>query len=90
VARNVIQGTDQQVRDLLAELASGPGSTPGLKDTQEWMQEGNHPVYSFRRTHSHAKCLEIAAKLGIRGYTTMPEKELVAEIYRLAPELWEE
>ncbi len=36
VGENVIEGTGDQVRELIETLASGPGSTPGRASVQEW------------------------------------------------------
>jgi hypothetical protein len=33
--------------------------------------------------------MEVAARLGIRGRSKMPENELISEILRLAPEMGE-
>jgi RNase P subunit RPR2 len=86
VGENVIQGTAKQVAELIAGLAGGPGSTEGLLDRGEWLATLNDPVRLFRRAHSRAEVLKIAAELGIRGRSKMSEKELVKEILRLAPE----
>ena len=85
VAMNVIQGSRDQLRALLSEMASGSGGQ-AVKDA--WLAEDDHPIRRFRRLYpSHAKVLEVAARLGIRGRSKMPENELIGEILRLAPDL---
>ncbi len=85
VAMNVIQGSRDQLRALLSELASG---SDGQAARQAWLSEDNHPIRRFRRLYpSHAKVLEVAARLGIRGRSKMPENELISEILRLALDL---
>lgn len=88
VAMNVIQGSREQLRELLASLAARDG---GQAAKEAWLAEDNNPVRRFRRRYSsHAKVLEVAAQLGIRGRSKMPENELISEILHLAPELAEE
>jgi hypothetical protein len=87
VAKNVIQGSDDEVRDLIETLACGPNSTPGLAPLDEWQATYYDPVRLFKQTHSHSQVQEIAARLGIRGRSQMTEDELIPEILRLAPEL---
>jgi len=89
-ARNVIQGSDRQVRELLDALAAGPASTAGLTDRQAWAQAASDPIRAFRQSHSWAKCQAIAAQLNISGRTTMRQDDLLAELYRRAPELFED
>ena len=87
VAMNVIQGSRDQLIELLETLAS---SAAGLATKQTFLAEIDNPILRFRRKYSsHAKVLAVAARLGIRGRTRMPEAELIAEILRLAPELAE-
>lgn len=87
VAMNVIQGSRDELVELLSTLATGAG---GQATKEAWLAEEDNPIRRFRRAHpSHAKVLEVAARLGIQGRTTMPENELIAEILRLAPELAE-
>lgn len=82
VAMNVIQGSRDQLIELLTTLASG--------DKEAWLAQENNPIRRFRRKYSsHAKVLAIAARLGIRGRNKMPENELISEILRLQPELAE-
>ncbi len=87
VAKNVIQGTDEQVRELIENLANGPGSTQGLSSLEAWQTTFYNPVRLFKQQHSHAQVQKIAAQLGIQGRNKMSEDELVAEILRLAPDL---
>ena len=85
VAMNVIQGSRDQLIELLSTLASGEAAQA---TKQAWLAKEDNPVRRFRRKHgSHAKVLRVAARLGIRGRTRMPESELIGEILRLAPEL---
>jgi hypothetical protein len=88
VGENVIQGSKAQVSELIAGLAAGPGSTPGLVSQQNWLARLNDPIRRFRSLHSYTEVLQIAARLGIRGRATLREDLLVAEIYRLAPEMF--
>jgi hypothetical protein len=87
VSQNVIQGTTDQVRALIEALANGSGSTPGLSSIEVWRATYYDPIRLFKQTHSHSQVQQIAAQLGIRGRTQMPEDELIPEILRLAPEL---
>ena len=41
----------------------------------------------FKQRHSHSQVQKIAARLGLKGRTQMPENELIPEILRLAPDL---
>ncbi len=87
VAMNVIQGSRDQLVELLAALAA---SDSRLATKQAWLAEEDNAIRRFRRKYSsHKKVQEIAVRLGIRGRTRMPENELIAEILRLAPELAE-
>jgi len=87
VAMNVISGTRNQLIELLTSLAA---TGEGQPVKEEWLAEENHPIRRFRRKYpSHARVLEVAAKLGISGRTSMPENELIAEILRLDPEMAE-
>ncbi len=87
VGENVIQGTVEQVRELIETLASGPGGTPGLPSLEEWRSVYYDPVRLFKQSHSHSQVQKIAAQLGIKGRSQMPEDQLIPEILRLAPEL---
>jgi predicted RNA-binding Zn-ribbon protein involved in translation (DUF1610 family) len=87
VGENVIQGTGEQVRQLIESLACGPDSTPGLSSREAWQAVYYHPVRLFKQAHSHSQVQEIAARLGIQGRRQMQEDELIPEILRLAPEL---
>ncbi len=87
VGENVIQGTSDQMRQLIEMLASGPDSTPGLASPDDWRAVYNDPVRLFKQSHSHSQVQEIAAQLGIKGRSQMSEDELIPEILRLAPEL---
>jgi len=88
VAMNVIQGSRDQLRALLASLAARDG---GQAAKEAWLAEDDNPIRRFRRNYpSHAKVQEVTARLGIRGRSKMPENELISEILRLAPELAEE
>lgn len=87
VGENIIQGTIDQVRELIESLASGPSSTPGLSSLEEWQAVYYDPVRLFKQSHSHSQVQKIAAQLGIRGRSQMSEDELIPEILRLAPEL---
>ena len=87
VAMNMIQGSRDQLIELLSTLAALPGGQ-GVKET--WLAEEDNPIRSFRKTYtSRAKVLEVAARLGIRGRNQMAENDLIAEILRFAPELAE-
>jgi hypothetical protein len=73
------------LKELLSTLASGDG---GQAAKEAWLAEDDNPIRIFRRKYSsRAKVLEVAAQLGIRGRSKMPENELISEILRLAPEL---
>ena len=87
VGKNVIQGTADQVRELIETLANGPGSTPGLSSREEWQATYYDPVRMFKQSHSHSQVQQIAAQLGIQGRRQMSEDELIPEILRRAPEL---
>ncbi|MCU0522896.1 MAG: Rho termination factor N-terminal domain-containing protein [Anaerolineae bacterium] len=87
VGQNVIQGTADQVRELIETLAYGPGSAQGLSSPQEWHAIYYDPVRMFKKSHSHSEVQKIAARLGIEGRGRMPEDELIPEILRRAPEL---
>jgi hypothetical protein len=85
VAMNVVQGSRDQLIELLSALASVEG---GQAAKEAWLSEDDNPIRRFRKTYSsHAKVLEIAARFGIRGRSKMLENELISEILRLAPEL---
>jgi RNase P subunit RPR2 len=86
VGENVIQGSAEQVADLVASLAWGAGSTTGLHSPITWIEEFNNPVRLFRRGHSRAETQQIARELGVQGISRMSDDQLVLEIYRLAPE----
>lgn len=87
VGENIIQGTIDQVRDLIESLASGPSSTQGLSSLEEWRAIYYDPVRMFKQSHSHSQIQKIAAELGIRGRSQMSEDELIPEILRRVPEL---
>lgn len=87
VSENVIQGTGEQVRELIETLANGPASTQGLSSPKQWRSVYYDPVRLFKQSHSHSQVQKIAAQLGIRGRSHMSEDELIPEILRLAPEL---
>jgi len=85
VAMNIIQGSREQLVQLLSTLAAREGGQTAKKT---WLAEQNNPIRHFRQRYpSHAKVLEIAGKLGIQGKSKKPENELIAEILHLAPEL---
>jgi hypothetical protein len=84
VGVNVIQGTTDEVRELIESLA---GSTPGLTPLEDWRATYYNPVRLFKQSHSHSQIQKIAAELGISGRRQMSEDELIPEILRLAPEL---
>ncbi|MBN1583527.1 MAG: hypothetical protein JXA89_22650 [Anaerolineae bacterium] len=87
VGQNVIQGTADQVRELIESLARGPDSTQGLSSPEAWRSVYYDPVRLFKQAHSHSRVQQIAAELGIEGRRQMPEEELIPEILRRAPEL---
>jgi ribosomal protein L37AE/L43A len=87
VSKNIIQGTDEQVRELIETLAYGPGNTQGLSSLDEWRTIYYDPVRLFKQSHSHSQVQKIAAQLGIKGRSQMSEDDLIPEILRLAPEL---
>jgi hypothetical protein len=87
VAMNVIQGSRDQLIELLSTLAAFEGGEAAKK---AFLEEEDNPTRRFRRKYaSHARVLEIAAQLGIQGRSKMPENELINEILRLAPQLAE-
>jgi len=87
VAMNVIQGSRGQLIELLTRLAAKEGGEAAKKT---WLAEDDNPIRRFRKKYpSHARVLEVAARLGIRGRSNMPENELISEILRLSPELAE-
>ncbi len=87
VGENIIQGTNEEVRELIEQLASGPGSTPGLSSLDDWQSIYYDPVRMFKQSHSHSEVQKIAAQLGIKGRSQKSEDELIPEILRRAPEL---
>lgn len=87
VGENVIEGTAEQVRELIETLANGPGNTQGLASLEDWRTTYYNPVRMFKQRHSHSQVQKIAAQLGIKGRSQMSEDELIPEILRLAPEL---
>jgi hypothetical protein len=87
VGENVIQGTTEQVRELIESLAGGAGATPGLSSLEAWRSVYYDPVRLFKQSHSHSEVQKIAARLGIMGRSQMSEDELIPEILRLAPEV---
>jgi hypothetical protein len=87
VGENVIQGTGEQVRELIESLASGPASTQGLSPLEAWRSVYYDPIRLFKQSHSHSQVQEIAAQLTIQGRSQMSEDELIPEILRLAPGL---
>ena len=87
VGQNVIQGTADQVRELIETLAYDPGNTQGLSSPEEWRLVYYDPVRMFKQRRSHSQVQKIAAQLGIQDRRKMPESELIPEILRLAPEL---
>jgi RNase P subunit RPR2 len=87
VGQNVIQGTTDQVRELIESLAGSPSSTPGLSSLEEWRAVYYDPIRLFKQSHSHSQVQKIAAQLGIKGRSQMSEDELIPEILRLAPGL---
>jgi hypothetical protein len=87
IGQNVIQGTTDQVRELIETLANGPVSTQGLSSREVWRSIYYDPVRLFKQSHSHSQVQKIAAQLGIQGRSQMSEDELIPEILRLAPEL---
>lgn len=89
VGENVIQGTAEQVRELIETLATGPGSLPGRYSLAEWRAVYYDPFRLFKQAHSHSQVQKIAAELGIKGRSQMPEEELIPEILRRAPHLVE-
>jgi RNase P subunit RPR2 len=85
VAMNVIQGSRQELIELLTHLAS---NDPEQASKTAWLAEDNHPIRRFRKKYpSRKKVLEIAARLGIQGRSKMSENELIAEILHLSPGL---
>lgn len=87
VAMNVIQGSRDQLIELLTGLAEKDG---GQSSKGAFLAQETDPIRRFRKKYpSHAKVQEVAAHLGIRGRTQMPENELISEILRLSPDLAE-
>jgi hypothetical protein len=89
VGDNVIQGTTEQVRELIEGLARGPEGTQGLTALEAWRSVYYDPVRLFKQAHSHSQVQKMAAGLGIQGRSQMTEDELIPMILRLAPELAE-
>lgn len=87
VGCNVIEGTTDQVRDLIESLAQGTESTRGLSVVDQWRAVYYDPVRLFKQAHSHSQIQKIAADLGIAGRRQLSEDVLIPEILRLAPEL---
>jgi hypothetical protein len=88
VAMNVIQGSRDQLIEMITNLAA---SDAQAATKQAWLAEEDNPLRRFRKKYpSHARVLEVAARLGISGRQKMAENELIAEILRLAPQLLEE
>jgi hypothetical protein len=87
VGKNVIQGTADQVRDLIESLAYGTGSTQNLCSVDEWRSVYYDPVRMFKQLNSHSRVQEIASRLGISDRNQMSEDVLIPEILRLAPDL---
>ena len=87
VGQNVIQGSGEQVRELIETLAYGANSTPGLTTLEAWQTRYYDPVRQFKQQHSHSQVQKTAAQHGIKGRQQMPESELIPEIWRRAPEL---
>ncbi len=87
VGQNVIEGTTEQVRELIETLAYGPDSTAGLSSLEDWRSIYYDPVRMFKQCHSHSEIQQIAAQLGIRSRSKVAEDELIPEILRRAPEL---
>jgi len=48
VGQNVIQGTTEQVRELIETLAYGPGNTQGLSSPEDWRAVYYDPVRLFK------------------------------------------
>jgi hypothetical protein len=89
VGENVIQGTAQQVGELIAALACGPTTAANRPAAHTWDETFNDPIRLWRKKNSYAKVLEVAAQLGIKGRSKMREDALLQEIYRLSPELFD-
>ena len=53
VGVNVIQGTTDQVRELIESLAGSPSSTQGLSSLEDWRAVYYNPVRMFKQSHSH-------------------------------------
>jgi hypothetical protein len=87
VGQNVIEGTTDQVRELIETLAYGPGTTAGLSSPEAWRSIYYNPVRMFKHSHSHSEVQALAAQLGIKGRSKMSEDELIPEILRRAPDL---
>lgn len=81
----MIQGTAEQVRELIETLATDPERYP----VAEWRTVYYSPVRLFKQAHSHSQVQKFAADLGIKGRSQMPEEELIPEILHRAPELAE-
>ncbi len=85
VAMNMIQGSRDQLIEMLSNLAA---SDIRLAFKEVWLAEEDNPIRRFRKKYpSRKKVLEVAAQLGIQGRSKMEENDLIAEIFRLAPEL---
>lgn len=90
VGQNVIEGSSEQVRDLIESLAYGPGNTQGLASLEGWWATYYDPVRRFKERNSHSAVQKIAARLGIQDRSKLTEEELIPEILRRAPELAED
>jgi hypothetical protein len=85
VAMNVIQGPRDQLIELLTQLAA---DEKGVASKKAWLAEHDNPIRRFRPKYpSHAGVQQVAAQLGFRGRSKMPENELIGEILRLDPDL---
>jgi hypothetical protein len=89
VGENVIQGTGRQVSELIESLAYGSDSTASAQAQAAWAERLNDPIRLFRRSHAWARIEAIARELGIEQFSKMSEDDVVREIRRRAPHLFE-
>jgi hypothetical protein len=87
VGENIIQGSKEQVSELIRSLACGPESLPGLTTSQEWLERFNNPVRQFSRQHPWTEILAIAASLGVRIEHPTNKHRVVSEILQRDPTL---
>jgi hypothetical protein len=89
VGENIIQGSKEQVSELIRSLACGPTSTPGRIDAEDWLERFNNPVRQFSRQHPWEEILVIASRLGVHIDQPTNKHRVVSEILQRDPTLAE-